>query len=127
MARSVKKKTKVKEGTVKRKTVKSASNKEIFLEEVPSSSYIVIDYPNEANEAEAINGSHYALRIGASNDGYVEISFNDGEWLPCRFGSGYCRFDWMGFDQGRHSLSARLVNHHGNIIAESDKRKCKVC
>jgi hypothetical protein len=124
MVRSVKKKPKVKEGTVKRKTVKSASNKEIFLEEVPSSSYIVIDYPNEA---EVINGSHYALRIGTSNDGYAEISFNGDEWRSCRFGSGYWWFDWTDFDQGYHSLSARLVNHHGNIIAESGKRKCKVC
>jgi hypothetical protein len=126
MVKSVKKKTKVevKEGTVKKKTVKPASNKEIFLEEVPSSSYIIIDYPNEA---EVINGPHYALRIGASNDGYAEISFNDGEWLPCRFGSGYWWFDWTDFDQGHHSLSARLVNYHGDIIAESDKRKCKVC
>ena len=109
--------------SVKKKVVKSVSKKN-SVDEVPSSSYIVIDYPNEA---EIINGLHYALRIGASNDGYVEISFNDGEWLPCRFGSGYWWFDWMDFALGHHSLSARLVNHDGNIIAESSKRKCKVC
>jgi hypothetical protein len=114
-------------GTVngyKKKVVKSVSKKDSSVDEVPSSSYIVIDYPNEA---EIINGLHYALPIVASNDGYVEISFNDSEWLPCRFGSGYWWFDWTHFAPGPHSLSARLVNHHGNIIAESSKRKCKVC
>lgn len=56
--------------SVKKKIVKSVSKKD-SVDEVTSSSYIVIDYPNEA---EIINGLHYALRIGASNDGYVEIS-----------------------------------------------------
>jgi hypothetical protein len=38
--------------------------------------------------------AEYVLRIGASLDGYVEISFNDAEWEPCRFASGYWWFDW---------------------------------
>ncbi|MDR3307210.1 MAG: hypothetical protein LBS61_06120 [Endomicrobium sp.] len=121
--KSVKKKVAANKN-VKKKVVKAMSKKENSVDEVSSSSCIVIDYPNEA---EMINGSHYALRIGASNDGYAEISFNDGEWLPCRFGSGYWWFDWMDFVPGRHSLSARLVNHRGKIVAESSKRKCKVC
>jgi hypothetical protein len=65
--------------------------------------------------------------IGASGDGYAEISFNDKEWLPCRFGSGYWWFDWTDFTLGYHALSARLIDHRGNIVAESNKRKCKVC
>lgn len=87
-----------------------------------SESYVVIDYPVEA---EVIESGHYAIRIGASNDGYVEISFNDGEWIPCRFTSGYWWFDWMYFEPGEHTLAVRLVDLQGNTILETEPRKCK--
>jgi ubiquitin C-terminal hydrolase len=85
--------------------------------------YIIIDYPCES---EKINGGHYAVRIGASGIGYVEISFNDGEWLPCRFNSGYWWFDWTDFNSGSHSISARLVSPKGEILLKTNYRKCIV-
>ncbi|MDR2436629.1 MAG: hypothetical protein LBD17_00945 [Endomicrobium sp.] len=110
--------------SIKKKNVKAISKKGDWVDKVFSDSYVVIDYPNEK---EIISGIHYALRIGASSDGYAEISFNDGEWLPCRFSGGYWWFDWMDFIPGHYSVSARLVSHGGDVIVESSKRKCKVC
>jgi hypothetical protein len=108
----------------KKKTVKAVSKKGDCVGKVFSDLYVVIDYPNEE---EIISGIHYALRIGASRNGYVEISFNDGEWLPCRFSGGYWWFDWLDIIPGHYSVSARLISHSGDVIAESSKRKCKVC
>lgn len=85
--------------------------------------YVIVDHPCEN---EVISGNTYVIRIGASFDGYVEISFNDGEWQPCRFASGYWWFDWMYYKTGNCKISARLVANDGTIIKLSDIRKCKV-
>ena len=85
--------------------------------------YVIVDHPCEN---EVISGSDYVIRIGASFDGYVEISFNGGEWQPCRFASGYWWFDWMYYKSGDCKISARLVGNDGNVIKISDIRKCKV-
>jgi hypothetical protein len=119
----IRKKTVVKKN-VGEKTAKFVSKKGNGVDKGSSSSYIVIDYPNEG---EIISGLHYALRVGASSDGYAEISFNDGEWLPCRFSGGYWWFDWTDFTPGHHCLSARLISHNGDVIARYSKRKFKIC
>lgn len=88
-----------------------------------SNSYVLIDHPCEK---ENITSSEYVIRIGASMDGYVEISFNDAEWEPCRFASGYWWFDWKYYKPGNVKISARLVSNEGQILKLSDVRKCKV-
>ncbi|MDD4166603.1 MAG: hypothetical protein PHN29_06235 [Endomicrobiaceae bacterium] len=88
-----------------------------------SNSYVLIDHPCEK---ENITSSEYVIRIGASMDGYVEISFNDAEWEPCRFASGYWWFDWRYYKPGNVKISARLVSNEGQILKLSDARKCKV-
>ncbi|MCL1972249.1 MAG: hypothetical protein FWG57_04590 [Endomicrobia bacterium] len=86
--------------------------------------YLVIDYPVES---ETICGDHYAVKVGASTDGYVEISFDNGEWQPCRFGGGYWWFDWSYFNKGDHSIAVRLLDPSGNVIVETPSRKCEIC
>ncbi|MFA7074573.1 MAG: hypothetical protein WC234_05245 [Endomicrobiaceae bacterium] len=106
-----------------KKTVTVAAKKEIAINNNDLNAYVIIDHPCEH---EVISGSDYVIRIGASFDGYVEISFNGGEWQPCRFASGYWWFDWMYYKAGDCKISARLVGNDGNIIKISDIRKCKV-
>mgnify|MGYP000892598991 CR=1 FL=1 len=97
---------------------------EAVIEIAPNSNvYVVVDHPCEK---ETINSSEYVIRIGASMDGYVEISFNDSEWQPCRFASGYWWFDWKYYQPGNIKICARLVSNDGQIIKLSDARKCKV-
>ncbi len=88
-----------------------------------SNSYVLVDYPVEN---ETVYGDSYVLRIGASFDGYVEVSFNDSEWHPCRFASGYWWYDWTYFKPGNIKIVARLVGNDGKILKISDIRKCKV-
>jgi hypothetical protein len=85
--------------------------------------YIVIDYPTEG---ELISGLAYAIRIGASESGKVELSFNGGEWQPCRAGAGYWWFDWGYYEPGTYKIVARLVDDNGKVIKKSDARKVQV-
>ena len=103
-----------------KKVNSSAKSKDL---EAKKNSYVIVDYPVEN---ETIAGNNYVLRIGASPDGYVEVSFNSGEWLPCRFASGYWWFDWNYFKSGNVTIAARIVGSDGKVVKLSDIRKCKV-
>ena len=103
-----------------KKVNSSAKSKDL---EAKKNSYVIVDYPVEN---ETIAGNNYVLRIGASTDGYVEVSFNSGEWLPCRFASGYWWFDWNYFKSGNVTIAARIVGSDGKVVKLSDIRKCKV-
>jgi hypothetical protein len=121
-----KKKENLRKTTTKKETklkAKSIDGKKLNLEN-KCNSYIIIDYPFES---ENINGWHYTVRVGASDEGYVELSFNDGEWVPCRFNSGYWWFDWSYLTPGEYLISARLVNPSGDVILKTQNRKCRVC
>ncbi|MDR0823389.1 MAG: hypothetical protein LBN20_06400 [Endomicrobium sp.] len=92
---------------------------------VKEGAYLTIDYPAKN---EAINGAyHYAVRIGASNDGSVEISFDKNEWNPCRFSGGFWWFDIMSFKKGSCNIYARMLDAQGNIMVKTAARKCKIC
>ncbi|MDR1952419.1 MAG: hypothetical protein LBQ37_02750 [Elusimicrobiota bacterium] len=97
---------------------------EINISKEHPNAYLTIDYPIEN---EIISGLSYVLRIGASNDGYVEISINDGEWNPCRFSYGYWWFDWGYFKPGNYRIKARMADVNGNTVLESKERRCEVC
>jgi hypothetical protein len=88
-----------------------------------ANTYIVIDHPTEG---EVISGIHYAIRIGASNEGSVEIAFNDGEWQPCRPAAGYWWYDWVYFQPGKQKLVARIIDTQGNVVKKSAVRKVEV-
>jgi len=120
-----KKKTTSKKATAKKSTTEV--KKEVAPKTVSNANpnaYLVIDYPVEA---EQINSNHYAIRLGASPDGYVELSFNDGEWNPCRYADGYWWFDWVYFNPGNYKLAARMVGNNGETVAKTGTRKCKAC
>ncbi len=109
--------------TTKKAAVETKVKAEIKEQNINSNSYIVIDYPVEK---ETIFGDVYVIRIGASFDGFVEISFNNGEWQPCRFASGYWWFDWMYYKAGDYKITARLIGKDGNVVKVSDVKTCKV-
>jgi hypothetical protein len=126
-----KKKTPVKrnakKAVVKKETAPENNKIKIFPEERinrESGAYLIIDYPVE-NDVVHSSG-HYAIRIGASQNGYVELSFNGGEWIPCRYNDGYWWFDWVYFSAGDYVISARMVGPEGSSVIETAPRKCKV-
>lgn len=130
----VKKKAAVKKIAAKKKTVKTAAPKKVKAEKTVKTTkktsknypnaYLIIDHPIDM---ETIYGNHYAIRIGASPDGYVEISFNNGEWQPCRYDAGYWWFDWTYFSKGDYAIAVRLIDPNGNSIVETTPRKCRIC
>jgi len=103
-----------------RKTAGARKPKE--TKAVPSA-YVVIDHPSNG---ETVSGLHYAMRIGASGDGFVEISFNGGEWLPCRHSAGFWWFDWGYFTPGAYTIVARLRTQEGRTVKKSAPVKCEV-
>lgn len=85
--------------------------------------YIIIDYPTEN---ETIAGVHYAIRIGASSNGTVELSINNGPWEPARYADGYWWYDWGYFVPGTARIAARLVDEKGKVIKNATTRKCVI-
>ena len=118
----------VKKASVKKETAAVAkapkAAKRIKTSANPNS-YLVIDYPVENDILQA--SGHYVIRIGASPDGYVEVSFNGGEWVPARFSDGYWWFDWVYFSQGDYTLSARMIGQDGKPVIKTSPRKYTVC
>jgi len=88
-----------------------------------SGAYVVIDFPIES---ESICANHYTLRIGSSSHGYVEVSLNNGKWLPTRKSAGYWWFDLFNLSTGQHTITARLCDKSGSTIAKSIARNFKV-
>ncbi|MCL2389602.1 MAG: hypothetical protein FWC85_04395 [Elusimicrobia bacterium] len=113
----------VKKTAVKAAKKSGAANGKISVDSY-AGTYIVLDHPVHN---ETIFGNHYAIRIGASQDGFVEISFNKGEWQPCRYAAGYWWFDWEYFMPGNYTIAVRLVDQGGETISQSDHRPCTVC
>lgn len=103
---------------------KSKKKTGFFGKKKDPNAHVAIDYPIES---EIVSGLAYSIRIGASsNGGSVEISFNEGEWQPCRFNSGYWWFDWGYFKPGQYNIVARMIDIEGNIITVSKERQCSV-
>ena len=120
---ATKKKSSTAKVVAKTNSVKKVASLTPKKEILNNNSYVIVDYPVEN---ETIVGNNYVLRIGASTDGYVEVSFNSGEWLPCRFASGYWWFDWNYFKSGNVTIAAGIVASDGKVVKLSDIRKCKV-
>ena len=65
----------------------------------------VLDHPQQG---ENITAPHYTFRVGTLGDiTRVEISINEGPWLPCRNSVGYWWYDWSGYAGGRHQAAVR--------------------
>lgn len=76
----------------------------------PVAPYLWIDYPRET---EVLSGDEYVIRCGVGGAEHVELSINQGDWLPCRFASGYWWYDWSGIPQGDHTLVLRMRTGDG--------------
>ena len=86
-----------------------------------TSDYVIVDHPNEN---ETINHPYYAIRIGASNNAYVQVSIDGGDWQNCRHSEGFWWFDWANYPLGNHKIIARLYDYNGKLIKKSKSRKC---
>ncbi len=63
-----------------------------------------IDYPRDR---ENIGIGHYAIRISAQAGSDVEISFDGGTWISCRYAAGHWWFDWNPGVKGTHAITVR--------------------
>jgi len=70
-----------------------------------------LDYPQEG---ETIVSPQYTFRVGAAGEPErVEISLNQGPWLPCRYAVGYWWYDWTGYTSGRYQAAVRVYTKGG--------------
>jgi hypothetical protein len=78
-----------------------------------------VDYPRDG---ERVASREYTLRIATALPGVVEVSIDDGEWLPCRSAAGFWWRDWSGYGEGLHRVLARVTRHkHLRHYSESRK------
>ena len=104
----------------RKQPVAEAPRKQSTALETFPTSYVVIDYPQEN---EVITHPSYAIRIGASGNGVVEVSIDGGEWNYCRYALGFWWFDWANYPGGTHRIIARLRDNDGKEILKSKARK----
>lgn len=73
---------------------------------VPSRPAVRVEYPRQG---EVVAQPSYTLRISVApgQADAVEVSIDQGAWLPCREGLGLWWYDWSGYAQGEHELTAR--------------------
>lgn len=70
-----------------------------------------VEYPQQD---EAITSPQYTFRIGApAGAAGVEVSIDQGPWLACRNVAGFWWYDWSGYDDGEHEISARTRGKSG--------------
>ncbi|MCG3205051.1 MAG: hypothetical protein KCHDKBKB_01768 [Elusimicrobia bacterium] len=81
-----------------------------------------IDFPRDG---EVVGGGHYAVRISAEGGAEVEISFDDGDWMSCRYAVGHWWFDWSPVNQGEKRLRARARVDQGKWH-QSNEVRCQI-
>jgi hypothetical protein len=108
---------------VSAKTKASTKSKSAAKPKEVTAGIIAIDYPTQG---EVVSGLHYAIRVGSSKEGQVELSFDNSEWLPCRASDGYWWYDWGYFTPGTYKIVARLLDSNGKVVSKSETSVCKV-
>ena len=80
-----------------------------------------VEYPCQG---EAIARPSYTLRIAVApgSADAVEVSIDQGAWLPCREGLGLWWYDWSGYAQGEHEITARTHTAGGGYAASTPCR-----
>ena len=77
-------------------------------------------------EGDVIARPSYTFHIAAMpGAGGVEVSIDQGNWMPCREALGIWWYDWSGFDKGEHQLVARIRKGSG-IKTSSELRRFSV-
>ena len=82
----------------------------------PPSTDVAVDYPKTG---ERVVSREYAIRISAEARAVVEVSIDDGAWLPCRRAVGFWWRDWSDYRAGPHSVFARVTLHRARRILSS--------
>jgi hypothetical protein len=60
------------------------------------------------SEDEVIAPPSYTFKIAATPwVDSMEVSIDQGDWMPCREALGFWWYDWSGFDKGEHEVMAR--------------------
>jgi hypothetical protein len=99
---------------------RSAMNQKLSEGRVPelAEAAVAVDFPAAG---ERVASREYTFRITARAEGEVEISIDEGPWLPCRRAVGFWWHDWSGYAAGEHSVSARV--HHGKRRGSISERR----
>jgi hypothetical protein len=88
----------------------------------PATPAVAVDYPRNGDR---LVSDRYTFRVSAPEEGSVEVSIDDDAWQPCRRAAGYWWRDWSGFNEGPHSVFARVRLPNGRGII-SDRREFTV-
>ncbi|MCR4294524.1 MAG: hypothetical protein NUW21_03245 [Elusimicrobia bacterium] len=100
-------------------TLDGVSGRHDEMRAVPSRPGVGVQCPAEGEE---IAGATYSFNIKAAPGTLgVDISIDQGEWLPCREALGLWWYDWTGFAKGGHRIEARAFIGEG-IMAGSPPR-----
>lgn len=78
-----------------------------------------IDFPRAK---EKVGLGHYAVRVSAQAGSEVEISFDGGPWLACRYAVGHWWFDWTAEVKGGHTVAVRSRGAQGKWQASKEVR-----
>lgn len=86
---------------------------------VPSRPAVRVECPSEG---QTIAGPCYSFHIAAKPgiEG-VEVSIDQGKWMACREALGLWWYDWSGYGEGEHEITARARISDG-IAASSSPR-----
>jgi hypothetical protein len=72
---------------------------------------ITVDYPQEN---ETITSYNYTFRVSTPAEAdIVEMSINNGPWMPCRSDVGYWWYDWSNMQPGKYQIRARMHTKAG--------------
>lgn len=100
-------------------TLEAASAQHNEMRAAPSRPGVRVQCPAEGEE---ICGTVYSFNIAAAPGILgVDISIDQGDWLPCREALGLWWYDWTGFAKGEHRIEARAFIGEG-IMASSSPR-----
>jgi hypothetical protein len=70
-----------------------------------------VQYPQDG---ESVVSREYAVRVGSPDSAdAVDVSIDQGPWLPCRRNAGYWWYDWSGYSEGEHEIIARTRAQNG--------------
>ena len=70
-----------------------------------------IEYPQQG---ESVVSPTYTMRVAApAAVEALDLSIDQGPWLPCRKDVGYWWYDWSDYADGQHEIIARVRGHNG--------------
>lgn len=85
---------------------------------VQSRPAVAIDCPCEG---ETVARPFYTIKIAADSTTGVEVSIDQGDWMPCREALGLWWFDMSGFDAGEHEVIARTDLGNGLMVSSAPR------